>query len=144
MDITQLVVTVFATAAVNIVVIVWLYSYWIIPEIVKRTKDELMTNIENWIAQTRDELSNTIIINLDEMRQKIVSTISGFRGNKQRQLSLASQFLTANLDPEEDPESDNNQSVITDAIAAYGERIVKAALKSITTKPQAEETTAGW
>ena len=103
-----------------------------------------MTNIENWIAQTRDELSNTIIINLDEMRQKIVSTISGFRGNKQRQLSLASQFLTANLDPEEDPESDNNQSVITDAIAAYGERIVKAALKSITTKPQAEESTAGW
>ena len=144
MDVAQLVVTVFATAAVNIVVIVWLYSYWIIPEIVKRTKDELMTNIENWIAQTRDELSNTIIINLDEMRQKIVSTISGFRGNKQRQLSLASQFLTANLDPEEDPESDNNQSVITDAIAAYGERIVKAALKSITTKPQAEETTAGW
>ena len=143
MDVAQLVVTVFATAAVNIVVIVWLYSYWIIPEIVKRTKDELMTNIEKWIAQTRDELSNTIIINLDEMRQKIVNTISGFRGNKQRQLSLASQFLTANLDPEEDPESDNNKSVITDAIAAYGEKIVKAALKSITTKPQAE-TTAGW
>ena len=89
MDVVQLTVTVFATAAVNICVIVWLYSKWIIPEIVRRVRDDMMTSIQTWIENTRDDINNSITINIDSMKDKIVQTIRGYRGNKQRQLSLA-------------------------------------------------------
>lgn len=144
MDVVQLTVTVFATAAVNILVIVWLYSYWIIPEIVKRVRDDMMGTIQKWIEQTRDDLGNTITINIDEMKDKLVKTISGYRGNKARQMALATQFLSANLDDPQDLDNEENESVITDAIARYGEKIVKAALKSMTTKQPADEQPAGW
>ena len=144
MDVAQLTVTVFATAAVNIVVIVLLYSWWIIPEIVKRVRDDMMSSIEKWISDTRDELSNTITINVDSMRDKLVQTIRGYRGNKARQMSLAKEFLErADYDPD-NPDSDENESIITDAIATYGANIVKAALKSIKTKPQTENESVGW
>ena len=140
MDVAQLTVTVFATAAVNICVIVWLYSYWIIPEIVKRVRDDMMTSIENWITQTRDELTNSITINIDDMKDKLVQTIRGYRGNKQRQLSLARQFLeSADYDPD-NPESEENESIVTDAITRYGASIVKAALKSIKTPDKPADT----
>ena len=140
MDVAQLTVTVFATAAVNICVIVWLYSYWIIPEIVKRVRDDMMTSIENWITQTRDELTNSITINIDDMKDKLVQTIRGYRGNKQRQLSLARQFLeSADYNPD-NPESEENESIITDAITRYGASIVKAALKSIKTPDKPTNT----
>lgn len=132
-----------ASACVNILVIVAIYSYWIIPTIVARVKDELMTSIEQWITSTKDDLSNTIVLNIDDMRQKIVGVISGYRGNKARQLTLASQFLAANLEDPDDLDNEEAESVITQAIAAYGERIVKAALKNLTTeKPPAEEQTS--
>lgn len=145
MDVVQLTVTVFATAAVNICVIVWLYSKWIIPEIVRRVRDDMMTSIQTWIENTRDDLNNSITINIDSMKDKIVQTIRGYRGNKQRQLSLAKEFLTnAEYDPD-DPESEENESIITDAITRYGASIVKAALKSMTTKqPAADQDAAGW
>lgn len=145
MEIGEMVFMILTSACVNVVIIVGLYSFWIIPEIVDRVRDELMQNIQKWIGETRDELKNTITINVDEMRQKVVSVISGHRGNKARQLSLATQFLTANLDDLENPESEDNESIITQAIAQYGERIVKAALKSIkATDTKAEEPAGIW
>lgn len=140
MDVAQLTVTVFATAAVNICVIVWLYSYWIIPEIVKRVRDDMMSSIQEWIKSTRDDLNNSITINIESMKDKIVQTIRGYRGNKQRQLSLARQFLeSADYDPD-NPESEENESIITDAITRYGASIVKAALKSIKTPDKPADT----
>lgn len=130
---------VFASACVNILVIVAIYSYWIIPTIVARVKNELMVSIQEWITATKDDLSNTIVLNIDEMRQKLVGVISGYRGNKARQLSLATQFLNANLDDPEDLDNEASEDVITQAIATYGEKIVKAALKSIKTKPPAAD-----
>ena len=140
MDVVQLTVTVFATAAVNICVIVWLYSKWIIPEIVRRVRDDMMTSIQKWIENTRDDINNSITINIDSMKDKIVQTIRGYRGNKQRQLSLAKEFLTnAEYDPD-NPESEDNESIITDAIARYGASIVKSALKSMTTPNKPTDT----
>lgn len=131
MEFGEVIFTVFLSAVINVMLIVMLYSKWIIPTIVERVRDELMTNIEKWIQQTRDDLGNTITINIDEMRQKLVNTISGYRGNKKRQLSLASQFLAANLDDPDDLESEESESVIQQAIVTYGEKIVKAALSSM-------------
>lgn len=136
---------VFASACVNILVIVAVYSYWIIPTIVARVKDELMVSIEQWITSTKDDLSNTIVLNIDDMRKKLTGVISGYRGNKARQLSLATQFLSANLDDPDDIDNEQSEDVITQAIAAYGEKIVKAALKSIKTeKPPAADQAAVW
>ena len=112
MEFGEVIFTVFLSAVINVMLIVTLYSKWIIPTIVNRVRDELMSNIEKWIQQTRDELGNTITINIDEMRQKLVNTISGYRGNKKRQLSLASQFLAANLDDPNDLDSEESESVI--------------------------------
>lgn len=131
MEFGEVIFTVFLSAVINVMLIVTLYSKWIIPTIVERVRDELMTNIEKWIQQTRDDLGNTITINIDEMRQKLVNTISGYRGNKKRQLSLASQFLAANLDDPDNLESEESESVIQQAIVTYGEKIVKAALSSM-------------
>lgn len=146
MDVVQLTVTVFATAAVNICVIVWLYSKWIIPEIVRRVRDDMMSSIQKWIEDTRDDLNNSITINIDSMKDKIVQTIRGYRGNKARQLSLAKEFLEGSDYDPDNPETEENESIVTDAIARYGATIVKAALKSMTTakEPAAESSTAGW
>ena len=143
MDVVQLTVTVFATAAVNICVIVWLYSKWIIPEIVRRVRDDMMTSIQTWIENTRDDLNNSITINIDSMKDKIVQTIRGYRGNKARQLSLAKEFLEGSDYDPDNPETEENESIITDAIARYGASIVKAALKSMTTKQATAEEPAG-
>ena len=145
MDVVQLTVTVFATAAVNICVIVWLYSKWIIPEIVRRVRDDMMTSIQTWIENTRDDLNNSITINIDSMKDKIVQTIRGYRGNKARQLSLAKEFLEGSDYDPDNPETEENESIITDAITRYGASIVKAALKSMTTKqPAADQDAVGW
>ncbi len=147
MELGEMFFMIITSCVVNIVVIVGLYTYWIIPEIVERVRDELMENIQKWIADTRDDLKNTITINVDEMRQKVVGVITGHRGNKARQLSLATQFLTANLDDLDNLETEDNESIITQAIAQYGERIVKAALKSIkanSPQPAAAEDGGIW
>ncbi len=147
MELGDMFFMIIASACVNILVIVAVYSYWIIPTIVERVKNELMTSIEQWITSTKDDLSNTIVLNIDDMRQKIVGVISGYRGNKARQMTLASQFLAANLEDPNDLDNEESESVITQAIAAYGEKIVKAALKNLTTeKPPAAdpESAADW
>lgn len=144
MEFSEVIFTVFLSAVINVLLIVTLYSRWIIPTIVIRVRDELMANIEKWIQETRDELGNTITINIDEMRQKLVNTISGYRGNRQKQISLAQNFLTANLDPSEGEDSDEYNDVIQQAIVTYGEKIVKAALKSIRSQsPPADQEPAG-
>ena len=125
------------SVCIQLILIVALYTYWIIPEIVDKVKVEILGQINNWIDSTKADLSNTITINIDEMKQKLVSVISGHRGNKARQLSLASDFLAANLE-DTDPDSENYDSVVTQAIATYGEKIVKAALKSMQPKPAAD------
>lgn len=136
MDLGESIFIIMSSACINVLMIVAIYSYWIIPTIVNRVRDELMDNIQNWIESTKQDLSNTITINIDEMRQKIVGVISGHRGNKARQLSLATQFLTSNLGPEDDLDSPESQDVITQAILTYGDKIVKSALKSIKTDNQ--------
>ncbi len=139
MELGEMFFMIIASACVNILVIVAVYSYWIIPTIVARVKDELMVSIQQWITSTKDDLSNTIVLNIDEMRQKLVGVISGYRGNKARQMSLAQQFLAANLDDPDDLDNEASEDVITQAIATYGEKIVKAALKSIKAKPPAAD-----
>lgn len=137
MEIGEMVFMILTSVCVQLVLIVALYTFWIIPEIVDKVKVEILGQINQWIDSTKADLSNTITINIDDMKQKLVSVISGHRGNKARQLSLASQFLAANLEDTE-PESENYDSVVTQAIAMYGEKIVKAALKSIEPKPAAD------
>lgn len=145
MELGEMFFMIISGACVNILLIVAIYSYWIIPTIVSRVKDELMVSIEQWITSTKDDLSNTITVNIDDMRQKVIGVISGYRGNKARQMTLAQQFLAANLNDKEDIESEGNEDVITQAIAAYGDKIVKTALKTIMAdKPAADpETAAG-
>lgn len=137
MEIGEMVFMILTSVCIQLILIVALYTYWIIPEIVDKVKVEILGQINEWIDLTKSDLSNTITINIDEMKQKLVSVISGYRGNKARQLSLASQFLAANLE-DTDPDSEDYDSVVTQAIATYGEKIVKAALKSIQPKPAAD------
>ncbi len=146
MELGEMFFMIIASACVNILVIVAVYSYWIIPTIVARVKDELMESIQKWISETRDDLNNTIVLNIDEMRQKLVDVISGYRGNKARKLSLATQFLNANLDDPDDLDNEQSEDVITQAIATYGDKIVKAALETIKAKkpPAADPNAAVW
>ena len=144
MEIGEMVFMILTSVCIQLILIVALYTYWIIPEIVDKVKVEILGQINGWIDSTKADLSNTITINIDEMKQKLVSVISGYRGNKARQLSLAENFLSANLGSEIDPESEEYDSVVTQAIATYGEKIVKAALKSIKPPEPAATETAGW
>ena len=144
MEIGEMVFMILTAVCIQLILIVALYTYWIIPEIVDKVKVEILGQINGWIDSTKADLSNTITINIDEMKQKLVSVISGYRGNKARQLSLAENFLSANLGSEIDPESEEYDSVVTQAIATYGEKIVKAALKSIKPPEPAATETAGW
>lgn len=144
MEIGEMVFMILTSVCIQLILIVALYTYWIIPEIVDKVKIEILGQINQWIDSTKSDLSNTITINIDEMKQKLVSVISGYRGNKARQLSLAENFLSANLGGEIDPDSEEYDSIVTQAIATYGEKIVKAALKSMQPKPAEKPAEAVW
>lgn len=144
MDLATLFLTVIATTVANIVVLIWLYSRWIIPTIVARTREELMEKIEAWINQTKEEMRNTVTISIDESFEKIKQWIGGKRSNSKRLEKYAAAFLDANLPEDGDLESDEAQSVITDAITKYGSRIVEQLLQSRTPTATAEVTADGW
>ncbi len=139
MDLATLFLTVIATTAANIIVLVWLYSRWIIPTIVQKTRDELMEKVEMWINRTKEEMQNTVTISIDESFERIKQWIGGKRSNNKRLEKYAAAFLDANLPQDGDLESDEAQSVITDAITKYGARIVEQLLLSRQSTP---ETTA--
>ncbi len=143
MDLATLFLTVIATTAANIIVLVWLYSRWIIPTIVQKTRDELMEKVEMWINRTKEEMQNTVTISIDESFERIKQWIGGKRGNSKRIEKYATAFLDANLPADGDLESDEAQSVITDAITKYGARIVEQLLTSRQSTPEvAAATTA--
>lgn len=139
MDLATLFLTVIATTAANIIVLVWLYSRWIIPTIVQKTRDELMEKVEMWINRTKEEMQNTVTISIDESFERIKQWIGGKRSNNKRLEKYAAAFLDANLPSDGDLESDEAQSVITDAITKYGARIVEQLLLS---RQSAQEATA--
>lgn len=141
MDLATLFLTVIATTAANIIVLVWLYSRWIIPTIVQKTRDELMEKVEMWINRTKEEMQNTVTISIDESFERIKQWIGGKRSNSKRIEKYAAAFLDANLPADGDLESDEAQSVITDAITKYGARIVEQLLTSRQSTPEVTAAT---
>ena len=89
-----------------------------------------MEKVEMWINRTKEEMQNTVTISIDESFERIKQWIGGKRSNNKRLEKYAAAFLDANLPEDGDLESDEAQSVITDAITKYGARIVEQLLLS--------------
>ena len=124
------------SATLQTLLIVALYSYWIIPKIIVGVRDEVLIQIKEWVDDTKKDLSSTIV-------NSVETSVSGFRdwfrakrGNNKRQLSLAESYLAANL-PDGDPDAADGQDIINQAVITYGADIVRAVLSSMRAKKPA-------
>ena len=135
---------------VQTVIIIWLYNYYIIPKIVKDVQSELMTKMEIWVNSVKTDVSDNVCqfvgSKLDETTIKVKRSIAGKRSKTQKMLNLAENYLDSNLSEDMDPEEED--SIITEAITAYGIDIVNSILEkrrkaSIAPAPETE-TVSAW
>ena len=114
------------------VIIVWLYNYYIIPKIVCEVQTEIITKMETWVDSVKTDVSDKVCTfigsKLEESTIKVKRSIAGKRGKTQKMLALAENYLDANLS--EDLSEEQEDSVITEAITAYGVDIVNSILEA--------------
>lgn len=123
------------------IIIVMLYNRYIIPQIVEKVQDRILTQMGVWVESVKADVSDNVTTQLntrmDEATTSIKRAIAGKRGKNQRILSLAEDYLESNLS--EDMDEDAEDSIITEAITAYGADIVNSILekrrKRATEKP---------
>lgn len=136
MELDTIILSCAISATLQTLLIVALYSYWIIPKIIVGVRDEVLIQIKEWVDDTKKDLSSTIV-------NSVETSVSGFRdwfrakrGNNKRQLSLAESYLAANL-PDGDPDAVDGQDIINQAVITYGADIVRAVLSSMRAKKPA-------
>ena len=114
------------------VIIVWLYNHYIIPKIVREVQTEIITKMETWVDSVKTDVSDKVCAfvgsKLEESTIKVKRSIAGKRGKTQKMLALAENYLDANLS--EDLSDEQEDSVITEAITAYGVDIVNSILEA--------------
>ena len=114
------------------VIIVWLYNHYIIPKIVSEVQTEIITKMETWVDSVKTDVSDKVCAfvgsKLEESTIKVKRSIAGKRGKTQKMLALAENYLDANLS--EDLSDEQEDSVITEAITAYGVDIVNSILEA--------------
>lgn len=113
------------------IIIVMLYNRYIIPQIVEKVQDRILMQMGVWVESVKADVSDNVTTQLntrmDEATTSIKRAIAGKRGKNQRILSLAEDYLESNLS--EDMDEDAEDSIITEAITAYGADIVNSILE---------------
>ena len=130
MELDTIIMSCAISASVQTLLIVALYSYWIIPKIIVGVRDEVLVQIKEWVENTKQDLSATITSSVESSVTGIKDWFRAKRGNNKRQLSLAESYLSANL-PNGDPDAEDGQDVITQAVITYGADIVRNVLSSM-------------
>lgn len=123
------------------IIIVMLYNHYIIPQIVEKVQERILTQMGVWVESVKADVSDNVTTQLntrmDEATTSIKRAIAGKRGKTQRYLSLAENYLDSNLSDDMDEEKED--SIIAEAIVTYGEDIVNSILekrrKKATEKP---------
>lgn len=132
MELTMLLLTSGLGVAVQTIIIVWLYNHYIIPKIVEKVQSNLLDQMGAWVESVKADVSDNVCAfvgeKLDESTNKVKKSIAGKRGKTQKMLALAENYLDANLN--EDMDEEEEDSVITEAITAYGVDIVNSILES--------------
>lgn len=148
MELDTIIMSCAISASIQTLLIVALYSYWIIPKIIVGVRDEVLVQIKEWVENTKQDLSNTITSSVESSVTGIKDWFRAKRGNNKRQLSLAESYLSANL-PNGDPDAEDGQDVITQAVITYGADIVRNVLSSMRAKKadtvgQIADNNGGW
>lgn len=130
------------------IIIVFLYNHYIIPQIVEKVQDRILTQMGIWVESVKSDVSDNVTAQLnarmDEATVSIKRSIAGKRGKHQRALALAENYLDSNLS--EDMDEDMEDSIIAEAITSYGADIVNSILekrrKKVTETPTASTSSA--
>lgn len=123
------------------IIIVMLYNHYIIPQIVEKVQERILTQMGVWVESVKIEVSDNVTTQLnarmDEATTSIKRSIAGKRGKTQKYLALAENYLDSNLSDDMDEEEED--SIIAEAITSYGADIVNSILekrrKKATEKP---------
>ena len=148
MELDTIILSAAVSATMQTILIVALYSYWIIPRIIAGVRDEILIQIKEWVDNTKSDLANTITTSVESSVTGIKDWFRAKRGNNKRQLSLAESYLAANL-PDGDPDAVDGQDVISQAVITYGADIVRSVLGSMRAKKaavveQPSDNSGGW
>ena len=149
MELDTIIMSAAISATLQTILIVALYSYWIIPRIIAGVRDEILVQIREWVDNTKQDLSNTITTSVENSVTGIKDWFRAKRGNNKRQLSLAESYLAANL-PDGDPDAVDGQDVISQAVITYGADIVRSVLSSMRANKKAavvgqtSDDSGGW
>ena len=123
---------------VQTVIILWLYNHYIIPKIVEKVQSNLLDQMGAWVESVKVDVSDNVCqalnTKMDETTKVVKKSIAGKRGKTQKMLALAENYLDANL--EDDMDEEQEDSVITEAITAYGVDIVNAILEKRRKSPK--------
>lgn len=113
------------------IIIVMLYNHYIIPQIVEKVQERILTQMGVWVESVKNDVSDNVTTQLnarmDEATISIKRSIAGKRGKHQKYLSLAEQYLDSNLS--EDMDEEEEDSIIAEAITSYGADIVNSILE---------------
>lgn len=124
------------------IVIVILYNRYIIPQIVEKVQDRLMEQMGIWVESVKVDVSDNVTtqlnLRMDEATTSIKRSIAGKRGKTQKYLRLAEEYLDGNLS--EDMDEDEHDSIVAEAITAYGADIVNSILERKRKEKGAEPT----
>ena len=123
------------------IIIVMLYNHYIIPQIVEKVQERILTQMGIWVESVKADVSDNVTTQLnarmDEATTSIKRSIAGKRGKTQKYLALAENYLDSNLSDDMDEEEED--SIIAEAITSYGADIVNSILekrrKKATEKP---------
>lgn len=123
------------------IIIVMLYNRYIIPQIVEKVQEKILTQMGIWVESVKTDVSDNVTTQLnarmDEATTSIKRSIAGKRGKTQKYLALAENYLDSNLS--DDMDEDEEDSIIAEAITSYGADIVNSILekrrKKTTEKP---------
>lgn len=140
MDWLTVVITAILGTSLQTVVIVALYNHYIIPRIVSKVRDDLMAAIDNWVADMKGSLAETIKTEIKSLKLSVAGKV----GKNTQLLNAAQSYLETELgaDLGEDLDQDVYQNIVQSAIAQYGGPLVDAAIKALTQKKEA--TIQGW
>lgn len=124
------------------IIIVVLYNRYIIPQIVEKVQDKILTQMGIWVESVKTDVSDNVTtqlnLRMDEATTSIKRSIAGKRGKHQKYLALAENYLDSNLS--EDMDEDEEDSIIAEAITSYGADIVNSILEK-RRKKEAEKPT---
>lgn len=124
------------------IIIVMLYNHYIIPQIVEKVQERILTQMGIWVESVKVDVSDNVTTQLnsrmDEATTSIKRAIAGKRGKNQRILALAEDYLDSNLS--DDMDEDKEDSIIAEAITSYGADIVNSILERRRKEKRAQPT----